>query len=193
MIESLTISANAGEYATFSVSFKSKPEATATHTVTYTVDNMLLAKHSIFKQATNLAGLSGATANCIQSFEITFTKNLEDIYCMGDTDVIDFVNKQFSIEGSFTAYFDADTFRVFQQAGTERALQFQLVDTSVTIGATNPTLTVSLPLASLTEFSRSMGNDEVVTQTCTFKGLYSQADGSAVNVSLINSYTNYTP
>jgi hypothetical protein len=192
MIDSMTISANAGEYCTFSVSFKSRPEETTTHTVSYAVDTSLLAKHSIFKTASNLAGLPLATQHCVQSFEITFSKNLEDVYCISSTNVLDFVNTKFGVEGSFTAFFDTTAFRDYQNAGTDRAIRFQLIDTTTTIGTANPSLTIDLPLASLTEFSRSMGNDEVVTQTCTFKGMYSVADGSIVDVSLVNTTSAYT-
>jgi len=35
---------------------------------------------------------------------------------------------------------------------------------------------ISLPLVSFTEFSKTQGNDEVVIQTLSFKGLHSMAD-----------------
>ena len=192
MIDSLTITAEEGQIATFNVSMKAKSGEVADHTVSFVQDHKLLSRHSIFKVAANLAGLTGATATCLKSFEITFTKNLEDDYCLGNVTPVDFINKQFAIEGSFTALFDADTFRTVQLAGTKKAISFELKDTATTIGlSSNPDLVITLPLVSFTEFSRSMGNDEVVTQTVNFKGLYSIADEQTVEVKLTNTKASY--
>lgn len=192
MIDSMTISAEEWKQATFTVTMKSKPWSVATHTVTYAVDNKLLSRHSVFKIATNLAWLNAASNICLKSFEITFSKNLEDDYCMWSLTPSDFINKQFSIEWSFTAIFDTTTFRTLQLAWTKRAIRFSMVDTANTIWLTsNPRLTIDLPLASFTEFSRSQGNDEVVTQTLAFKWLYSNVDADSVIVELVNTKVNY--
>ena len=192
MVESMTITAEEGAYATFSVELKGKPSESTTHTVTYAIDNKLLSRNSVFKMATNLAGLAWATASCLKSFEITFTKNLDDDYCLGSLTPQDFINKQFTIEGSYTALFTDETFRDAQLDGDHKAVSFQLVDTDTTIGvSSNPSLTFTLPLVSLSEFERSQGNDEVVMQTVTFKGLYSIADSSAVEVELTNTTEEY--
>lgn len=192
MIESLTLSANNGEYATFTVTFKAKPGEAQSHTVSYAVDNRLLARHTTFKTATNLAGLGAATGVCIDTFEIKFTKNLEDIYCIGSESPIDFVNTAFQVEGSITAVFNSEEFRDYQLDGDKRALRIQMKDTNVTIGTSaNPELTIDLPLAAFTEFSRDMSNDKVVMQTLTFTGLYSLADSSSVNILLTNTKASY--
>lgn len=191
-IDSLTIGAEIGQQATFSADFMSKQAESATHTVSYSTDNKLLAHHSEFKTATNLAGLGAASAVCIESFEITFTKNLSEDYCLDSINPTDFLNQQFTIEGSFTAKYKNEDFKDYQLDGTQRAVRFELKDDQTTIGtSSNPTLTIDLPLASFTEFDRSMGNDEVVTQTINFKGLYSQADGEAVEVALVNTTDEY--
>ena len=192
MIEELTINCEEGQYATFTVTFKAKPGETTTHSVTYIADNKLLSRHSILKVATNVAWLSGATASCIKSFEITFSKNLEDDYCLWSQTPRDFINKQFSIEGSFTATFDDITFRTLQLAWSKRAVSFELTDSGTTIGLTShPSLKFVLPIVSFTEFSRSMGNDEVVIQTMAFKWLHSMTDGESIEATLINTTEEY--
>ena len=192
MIESFTISAEEWAFATFSIALKAKGGEATTHTATFTADNKLLSRHSIFKVASNLAGLSSAEAVCLKSFEITFTKNLEDDFCLWSMSPQDFINKQFTIEGSFTALFTDATFRAMQLAGTKKAISFELKDTGTTIWASsNPSLKFSLPLVSFTEFSRTQGNDEVVIQTLTFKGLHSIADGESVEAELVNTVEEY--
>jgi len=192
MLESMTISAEEWAIATVSVTMKAKPWSSTTHTVSYSADNTLLARHSIFKYAANLAWLSWASATCLKSFEITFTKNLEDDYCLGSLTPQDFINKQFTIEWSFTANFDAETFRTMQLDWTKQAISFELSDTGTVIGvSSNPSLTITLPLVSFTEFNRTMGNDEVVTQTLTFKWLHSIADWESIEVELVNTTEEY--
>lgn len=190
-LESLTINAEEGQYLSFTASFMSKPGASASHTVTYTTDYQLLARNSVFKVAANAAWLDAASGVCIKSFEITFNKNLEADYCLGSDTPRNFINKQFSAEGSFTAVYEATTYKDFQLAGTKRAIRFEVVDSNTTIGATdNPTLSIDLPLVAFTERDKTQGNDEVVIETLNFKLLYSIADGS-VTATLINTKSTY--
>lgn len=55
MVESFEITVENNKRVTFNVTLKSKKKATATSTVSYTTDFPLLAKHSIFKVASNKA------------------------------------------------------------------------------------------------------------------------------------------
>lgn len=192
-IDSCTITAEEWKQASFSVTFKALKGSTTTHTVTYPTDYKLLARMSVFKIASNLAWLTWAVASCIKSFEITFTKNLEEDYCLWSQEPRDFVNKQFTIEGSFTAMYENETdYQTFSLAGTKKALRFQMIDTSTTIWlSSNPTLTIDLPNCAVTEWSKTQGNDEVVMQTVTFKWMYSIADTSSVNATLVNTTVSY--
>lgn len=192
MVDEVTISANQGEFATVKVKFMAKPGASATHTVAYEVDNKLLSRNSEFKIAANLAGLNAAQVNCIESFEITFKANLEEFYCLGSKTPSDFVNKQFSVEGSFTAAFDSTTFKDLAIAGTKKAARFELVDSETIIGtAAHPALRIDMPLVSFTEFKTDYKNDDIVKQTLSFKGIYSVADSEIVSILLTNTKATY--
>ena len=191
-VESMTFTAEEGTQAVFTVTMKAKPGAVAVLTHTYAVDYKLLSRHSIFKTATNLAGLDAASAVCLKSFEITFTRNLEDDYCLGSQTPQDFIGKQFQIEGSFSLLMEDEVYKTYALAGTKRAVRFDLADTGTTIGiSSNPTLRFDLPMCAMTEWAKTQGNDEVVTQTLTFKGLYSNTDTSAVNTYLTNTTATY--
>jgi hypothetical protein len=193
-IDSFTLSAEEGQFATFTVNFKSKPWEVQflEHNVIYDVDNKLLARHSIFRVAENLSWLNSAVDFCLRSFEITFTKNLEDDYCIWDIAPKDFINQAFSIEWNFTAVFQNTQFRENALLWNKRAIRFELKNLDSVIWETsNPRLTIDLPLASFTEFSRAQWNDETVIQTLTFKWLYSAIDNSAVNIELVNTKQEY--
>ena len=193
-IASFNINAEVGEYVTFTANIKSKKGTATTHTVTYTDDNKLRALDSVFKVAENLAGLDGADAICLRSFSLTFERNLEDDYCLDGTEPKDYINQSFSVSGSFTAVFQALTLRAYALAGTKRAIRFEVKDTTTTIGeSSNPTLKIELPIVTFEEFSRTQGNDETVTQTLGFKGLYSSVDESVCDVYLVNTREDYDP
>lgn len=192
-LSSCTISCNEGEQATYSLTLMSKKPTTTTHTVTYTTDYKLLSRHSVFKLATNLAGLWAASGNCLKSFEITFEKNLEADYCLGALEPRDFLNWPLNITGSFTAMYESEaTYKALYLAQTKRALRFELIDTATTIGsASNPTLRIDLPLVAMTEFNKEWGNNDIVTQTVSFEGLHSNTDGTSVEAVLINTKASY--
>lgn len=116
-----------------------------------------------------------------------------DDYCVGQLEPVDFINQQFAISGSFSATFENDTNRANHLDGTSQALRIDIEDTNTTIGASsNPRLRFDLAMASLQEFARTQGNNEVVTQTVTFKGIRSLADGEAVSAELVNTVADYT-
>lgn len=193
MIESITISAAVGQFATVSIDYKSKKSEAATQTVTNTVDYELLARNGIFKLADNLAGLDAALSKCIQSFEITITKNVEEVMCLWSIAPSDYVNKQFSVEGSFVAVFENEAdYKDVTFGDTTKALRLQLIDSNTTIWASdNPTLTIDLPKATFNEWEKTQGNDEIVSQTVTFSGHYSIADSSILDIDLINETASY--
>ena len=191
-IESMTISAEEWQQATFSVNFKAKKSTSTNYSVNYDLDDKLLSRHSIFKTAENLAWLDGATWVCLKSFEITMTRNLQEDFCLWSEEPNDFLNQQFTIEWSFSLLYQNNTYKDLVFDWTKRAVRFELKDTNKTIGlSSNPTLRIDLPLAAMTEWDKTQGNNEVVSQTITFKWLYSDIDSSAINVYLTNTIAEY--
>lgn len=192
VIDKITISVNAAQIAKVTATFKAKWSATTTHSVSYTQDYKLLARHAIFKQATNLAWLAWASAVSIRSFEITISKNVEEDMSLGTIAPDDFINKLFTVEWVFTLVFNDTTYKDFSLAGTQRAVRFELSDTTTTIWiSSNPWLRIDLPLVGLTEFSKNMGSGEVVLQTLNFKAVRSYADASGISVVLTNTTASY--
>jgi hypothetical protein len=164
---------------------------TATLTPAFSADYPLLAKHASVKLATNLAGLTGATALVIKSFELTITKKVESQETLGSLDPADFLNTVTSIEGSLEAiYEDEATYKTIALAGSTRALRLDVVDTGTIIGATtNPEMKIDLAKVKFTEWSRTTGLNEIVTQSVGFKGLYSISDAQAIIAELYNTVT----
>ena len=108
-IDSLTITAEEGKQIAFKATIKAQSWVATTNTVSYISDYKLLSRNSIFKTATNLAGLAAASEVCLKSFEITFSRKLENDYCLNSIEPIDFIGTTFNIDGSFSLLFENNT------------------------------------------------------------------------------------
>lgn len=193
MLESLTLDiTNAGEL-TFSATFKGKASASTTHTVSYATDYGLLGKHAVVKLATNLAGLGAAAAMDVKSFSITFSKNLEMDYVLGDVEPGDIYNTVFSIEGNIEAILnDVADYKDVAFADTAKALRITVDDANTIIGTSEtPGIEIDLAKVKLTNWTANRSNSEIVKQTIQFKGLYSMSDTQAVTIDLTNTTTSY--
>jgi hypothetical protein len=72
-------------------------ETTTTQTPAYTENNPFLAKNCNVKFANDEASLNGATASCVQNFNLNIEKNLTDIMCFGSSNIDSLHNQQFNV------------------------------------------------------------------------------------------------
>jgi hypothetical protein len=193
MINSWQLEAVLDDYVRRTINLISKKSAAATNTPSYTDENEFIPKHIVFKLATNLAGLDGASAINIRSFNIEINKNAEALYVLGSQEPSDIVNKQVAISGSIEAYYDdITTFRNFVFANTRRAMRIDIVNTDVTIGGShNPALRFDLANVRFGEFERGWDNNDVMTQTINFDAMFSIADSSMISGRLTNLVAAY--
>ena len=193
MIESLEIRYERGKFITFTANFKSKKGATATLTATYTAENSFRPHDFTFKMATNLAGLDAAGAVVIKSATLRFEKNLEIDDVLGSVDPADILNKQFVCTGTIEALFDDEaTFKTATLGDTAKALRFDIINTSVTIGASsNPELKIDLAKVKFSDITRATPIGDLVKQTLAFKAFYSLSDSKLFNCVLTNTATSY--
>lgn len=193
MLSSLEISADLGQYAELTASFKAKKGATATLTPAITTENIFRPQDVTFKQATNLAGLTGASALSVKKLSLKIEKNLEDDDVLGSVTPADFYNKQLVITGSLEAIFQNESdFKTNALAGTARAIRITLQNAGVTIGTTNnPTLTIDMAKVHFEEIAVNRGANDIVTQTVSFKAYYSTTDASSITAVLKNTQTSY--
>lgn len=193
VVTSLELDYQRGKYVTIKANLKSKKGATGTHTPSFTAENLFRPHDLTFKLATNLAGLAGASAMSIKSLNLKMDNNTEDDDVLGSAEPADFLNKQFSIEGSFEAIWQNTTdFYAQFLAGTAKAMRIQLENLDVTIGTTtHPKLTIDLAAVYFKELTRAFNVGDVVMQTIGFKATYSLSDAKAVTIALINGTASY--
>lgn len=195
-LENLTITFETGSYIKYKASFKSKTEEASTESVSYDVElSKFNASNNIrLFYADNYSDLINDTATdiCSKSFEITFNKNLEEDFCLGNITPVDYINKQFSVEWSFTWTYKDNNLRDIIMNWDKKAIWFVISDWNTVLWTNHhPKLQIQLALASFTEFNRTQWNNEVVSQTCKFKWLYSKNDWLLWGIVLTNSTESY--
>lgn len=193
VVSSLEISYEQGKFIEYNATLKAKKGATATLTPSTTSENRFLPQHLVFKLATNLAGLDGASATVIKSLTLKIDQNIEDDTVLGSLSPADFLNKHFAIEGTVEAIWQNESdFKTAALAGTAKAMRIDLTNTDVVIGASsNPRVKIDLAKVIFKEITRPIVLNDIVKQTLSFKAHYSTSDSKMVDVLVVNTIVSY--
>jgi hypothetical protein len=191
MFKSVKLSGAKGQYLEVSASLSAKKGTSSSNTPSYAQENNFFSKMITFKHASNLAGLSGASNSEIASFELSLDKDVEELFVLGSTEPTEIVNKTFSVELNLEGYFDATTLKDLYEAGTEQAVEIDILS-PVTIGASsNPRITIKLAKCHIEEWSPSGGMGDQIKQTMRLKGKYSISESSIGSVVVVNEQESY--
>lgn len=195
MMDRLEIMSELDEVVKFSASFMSKKGDGSTATMpTLTAENKFTKKHLSFKVASDIAGLSAATAVSLKSLRLTISKNvvLDDV--LGTAEPEDILNKQISIEGQIKLNYTDETWKNYMRNNTTKAMQIAFTNTDATIGAsTRPSLTMQFPKVDFFEWEPDYSLDDIVTQTISFKAMRDVTNSLAPisTCQLVNAVTTY--
>lgn len=191
VVNSLKINIERGSYVMYDVTTYSKASASASNTVSHTAENDFLPQHLVFKTASAQSGLDAASAVNIRNASIEFSQNLmfEDV--LGSQAPSDVLNQSFSVRGSVTLVHNATTYSALQNAGTYQALRFDLIHTATIGTSSNPELKIDLHRCSLTNYTKTMGLNDIVEESFDFEGHYSLTDSKMATVILTNLATAY--
>lgn len=193
VVESLGISAKVGEAVMMKAWVKAKAWVTATLSKSYTSDNKLYAKNVTIKLADTVAWLDGASALCLESFELNLTQELEDGFCFtSGVDLSDIYNKGFSIDGSFTKVKQDETYKDYVKNETYKAMRIQIIDTDTTIGVSdNPSVIIDIARISFEEHAQDGGLNDIIRENLTIKWHYDLANSSDLDITVINETASY--
>lgn len=195
MLESLTITAEVGQYLRFDAKYKGNmivdatgntPAFTATGETPFLVTNMSV------KVANDVAGLGAASRISVQSLKQTIDKNLEQVYGSktSTTEQLGFTsqhNKNLSVKGDIETLYDSDTLKDLAIAGTKQALEIQIQGRTL-IGATKyEDLTIQLASIVLEDWDRNDDKDALMSQSFGFTALYKLGETKMMTVDLQNA------
>lgn len=196
MVNTLEFNATLEDTVKVSVDFMSKKgESHSTLTPSYTSEYKFTKNHASVKVASNIAGLSGATAIPVKSLRLTLNGNVQLDNALGTASPEDIFNHQLSVEGEFVLNYSDSTYKDLFTAGTNQALQvvFSNTDQTISSGSTNPSLTFQMPKVDIVTWEPDYTLDEISTQTVSFKASYDVANSLNIisTCSLVNGKTSY--
>jgi len=192
-IDSLEIQYELKKFINYQINVMTKAGTVATLTPSTTAQNRFLPQHVTFKTATAYNILSTGTVIALKSLKLKIAKNIEADDILSSTTPADFLNKQFTIEGTLEALWQSEAdFKTAALAGTTKALSIDLTNADVTIGTSaHPVLQIKLAKVVFTALTRPLVLNDLVKQTVTFKAHYSTTDSLMVSVLATNTKSLY--
>lgn len=191
MVNSYRMTAEIDNYVQYTVGFTGKKGVASTETPAYTADNEFIAKHITIKVADDVSGLAGASALTLSSMELGIEKDVEALFSFGSDEPSIIPNKSFSVEGNFEGRFENTDLKTLFEEGTQKAMSISVVNTGVTIGTTNPTITYTMPKVMFEGWDKSGGNNDIIMQNLEFKAYYDTTEASMIEVDLRNETASY--
>lgn len=171
MLDELRIISELDQVVRYEAGFMSKKGHGSTATMpAVAAENKFTKKHLVFKVASSVGGLAGASAISVKSLSLTISKNtmLDDV--LGTAEPEDILNQQIAIEGQATLTYNDETYKTLFTDGTSRAMRIEFTNTDATIGAsTRPALIMQFPKVDFFTWEPDYSLNEIVTQTLSFK------------------------
>ncbi len=182
-----------GGWAEFTSTLLAKTGTSSSETVSYTAtENEFTSKHTTVKVATNVAGLSGATALQVKSLKLKIVRKADRFTPMGVIDPTAFDLNSFGVTGELVLRYTDTTLEALAIANTRQALSIALVNTDTTIGtSSNPTLTFTLPKVRLTPITLDNNLDQPINQTIMFTAELDTTLGYMIQALLTNIQNGY--
>ena len=135
----------------------------------------------------------GPAVVALKSAKLTINGNVEDQEVLGNLSPADFLNKEFSVEGTFEAIWQNETDAKTAFMGpTAQAMNLTIQNTDVTLGtAFYPTLQFLLAKCTFQELGRPFKVKDLVYQSVKFKAVYSTADTYMIKAILSNTTSSF--
>lgn len=179
-----------GDFAMFTSSIVSRIGASGSDTAAYVAENAFTSKHLITKLATNLAGISGATASDIKSIKLKITRKRDRYTPMGAIDPTSFDPNEWSVTGEIVSRYTDTVLEAIANANTPQALSIALSNTDVTIGTSaHPGLVYTMPKIRLTPQNLDNNLNQVLNQTFPYTAELDATSGYMINAVLTNTRT----
>ncbi len=139
----------------------------------------------------------GPAVVALKSAKVTFSSNVESQDVLGNLSPADFLNKEFSIDGTFECIWqnESDAKTAFM-GPTAQAMSLIATNTDVTINSTgHPTFNITLAQCTFQELSKPLKIKDLVYSTIKFKASYNLSSSlmGEVIVTNANSTDNSAP
>ena len=194
IVNSLSLDFPLDEVVNGTVNFMARSESNAQSSFTPAFSNDdYIAPHQMvtIKEATNVAGLSGANAFNVTEAGMTIDRQSSEQLAVSSVSPVDFKSGLLNLSGTFNVEKESDKFYDYHNNNTKRALQINVINTGVTIGtSSNPTLTITIPEVTF-NVNESRPIDDVLVDEVEWRGSYNETEAKAITVSLVNEKADY--
>lgn len=162
-------------------------------TMTNVAQNKFIHKHVSVKVAADLASLGAASKISVQDLTLTIKKNVIREQSLGTIQAVDILNRKIEISGKLKLTYEDRTYRDYMLNGTKKAMRIALVNSDVTIGATNPQFQLDLSVVDFDQWAPASVNDDLSTQEIMFTALYDITNDLMIgaNSFVVNSTSSY--
>lgn len=195
MLNSWNLEGATDNFVRRTAQFISKKAATAvSQSVSFTEENEFGPSDISFNLGTvdDLESLDSATSIGATGGSIEVAKNAEAQYVLGDNEPDDIVNKQFAVTGTVDLFMDDTTYKALVLNGGKVSLRVLLKNTAIDLGSGhNPEVRLDLARVKLGEFEGGFDNNDIRTQTISYEGLFSLAEGKGIVGRVTNTQTSY--
>jgi len=192
MVDKFVIAYDMGKLIDYTVDFKARKSTATSSTPAYVTENKFRPQDVTFKLATNVAGLSGASAAPVKSLKLTITKGTDVEYVLGSVDVDSIYNTVFNVQIDMALLYSDTTYKNYNFSNSHQAATISLNRTDTTIGSSaNPGLTFTFDSMFFDNWTKQRAQNQMMSQTITMKGLYSFTNGSMAKAVLTNTIASY--
>lgn len=193
MIESMDFNAEVWGKFTVSVNLKARKwENEDDFSVNYDSENWFVANMLRVFIADSIEKLDIAENICLQSFTLSFKKEIKDIECISSLDPIDYLVSGFSIEWSMEVLFENNSYRDDYLNWNAKALRILLEDKSHPYWEDDyPTFMLDLSKVIITDWTPAFSLNDITKQSISFKWHYDIKQWKAVEVYLKNTQERY--
>lgn len=177
MLNSLTLSCEAGGLLMCEGEFIGKQLATTTATPSYSADHIWKGSQASVKLATDIAGLAAASAIGVNKLSLTIEKGLIQHPAFGSVTLNKNINTVLRITGEIELLYDAVTYRDYVTDGANKAMRISFAGDSVGVAETVQ-LQIDLAKCAFQEFDAPDGDEDVIIQKLGFVAQYDMDESS---------------
>ncbi|MGW5074073.1 phage tail tube protein [Rhodococcus sp. NPDC004095] len=183
-IDTLEINAEEQDWVTFSSGYKATTGSDQTETVAFTAEKKFSCKNIVIKKASNVAGLSGATALRVLKFKLNSERPSEQEFPLGNGTDPDFVRGEYKANAEIVVNYQNTDIDDDMLANTIYAMSITMTNGTDILAFTGSKVRTR-------EIERSEDKNEKVTATLQLFFEYDASVGRAIQPVLTNSRTGY--
>lgn len=192
MVTNFELNAAPDDLVRFTASMAARDSQDDSSTFSYDTDYDFIGKDVTVKMADTSSGLGGASAMDVKDLTVTWDPNaITDEFVFGSYTPKDIYNAGMAIEVSLTRQYLDSSFEDLYRNDDDKYLRIT-IEGDADLGDGNaPKVQITLNKAKVTDWSRSGGSDEVVTEDVTLKGFYNESDEVQSEVITQSTVTEY--